>query len=158
MPAEWEWSRSHPGQTFRQINCGILGGTNVGFIQHYARSALDLVQNPRHSAAWASIPDKEGLNPIIEQFFLLACLDFHRFDPAHPSADFTSDIYSHHLKPLSIQTTLPAWASRTCSADAKKNAHVTSRLEQRTQREDMAFYQHCLRVTQNSLSAGRLGG
>jgi len=43
LPAEWRWSRSHSARTSREANCGILGGTNVGFIRHYAQLALDIV-------------------------------------------------------------------------------------------------------------------
>ena len=158
LPAEWEWSRSRREQTSREANCGILGGTDTGFIQHYARLALDLAQNPRYSAAWASIPDRDGLNTILEQFFLIACLDFHRSDPASPF----SGTYIRYLFPSFETAFNPNYAARLgythLLADAKTNAYLTSRLEQRTQREDMSFYQHCLRVTQNSLSAGRLGG
>ena len=150
LPPEWEWSRSHQGQRFRQINCGILGGTNVAFIQHYARLALDLVQNPRNSAAWASILyKKEGLNPVVEQFFLLACLDFHRFDPAKSFGE----VHIKYLFPSSDTAFNPNYAARLgfthLIGDAKKDANVARRLEERAQREDEDFYRHCIRLSRS---------
>lgn len=147
LPSEWEWSRSHREHHFREANCGILGGMNAGFIQHYARLALDLVLNPRHSAAWASIPDKDSLNTILEQFFLLACLDFHRSDPASPFRG----VHIKYLFPSFEAAFNPNHAARMgfthLLADAKANAHITNRLEQRTQRDDEDFYRHCVRLS-----------
>jgi hypothetical protein len=158
LSPEWEWSRSHQGQRFRQINCGILGGTNVAFIQHYARSALDLVQNPRHSTAWASIPYKEGLNPIVEQFFLLACLDFHRFDPARAFGN----VHIKYLFPSSETAFNPNYAARLgfthLLGGSKMNAHVTHRLEERTQREDRDFYRHCVGLSSSPRAMPGTGG
>jgi hypothetical protein len=147
LPPEWEWSRSHREHEFREANCGILGGMNAGFIQHYARLALDLVLNPRHAAAWASIPDKEGPNTILEQFFLLACLDFHRSDPTSPF----KGVHIRYLFPSFEAAFNPNHATRMgfthLLADAKTNAHITNRLEQRMQREDEDFYRHCVRLS-----------
>ena len=84
LPAEWQWARSLGGSRFREANCGILGGTNAGFLRHYANLALDLALNPRHAPAWAAMPNRDGLNTAVEQFFLLACLAYHRFNPASP--------------------------------------------------------------------------
>ena len=47
LPAEWEWARSLWGRRIHQVNCGIVGGTNVEFIRYYAKLALDLVLGSR---------------------------------------------------------------------------------------------------------------
>lgn len=147
LPAEWEWSRSHQVRRFREANCGILGGQNAAFIQHYARLALDLVLNPRHSPAWASIPGRDALNTIVEQFFLLACLDFHRFNPDSPFRG----VCIKYLFPSLDDAFNPAWAARLglthLLAEAKMNVDVTSRLEQRVHAEDPEFYRRCVRVS-----------
>jgi Family of unknown function (DUF6734) len=150
LPAEWEWSRSHQARRFREANCGILGGQSAAFIQHYAQQALDLVLNPRHSAAWASIPGRAGLNTIVEQFFLLACLDFHRFDPASPFRG----VCIKYLFPSLDAAFDPACAARLglthLLAEAKMDADITSRLEQRIQREDPDFYRHCVSLSRGA--------
>jgi hypothetical protein len=145
LPEEWEWSRS-VARRFRDANCGILGGVNVSFIRHYALLALDLVVNPCHSGAWAFIPDKERLNTTVEQFLLLACLDFHRFNPYSPHRG----VYIRYLFPSANEAYNPDCAARAgfthLLAAAKQNRRITARLEQRLRTEDPAFYRHCLRV------------
>jgi hypothetical protein len=147
LPTEWEWYRSLQEHGVGGVNCGILGGTNVGFIQYYAGLALDLVLNPGNSAAWGSIPYKDGLNTLAEQFLLLACLDFHRFSPDKPYGDV--DI--KYLFPSSDRAFNPNDAERLgfthLLAGAKEDVNVTRRLEERVRREDRGFYEHCLRVS-----------
>lgn len=153
LPAEWEWSRSLPGRRFHEANCGILGGINARFIQCYARLALDLMLSPRHAAAWAGIPAKDGLNTTMEQFLLPAYLDFHRFDPGSPHRG----VYLRYLFPSTSAAFDPAQAARFgfthLLAEAKQDAHVTSRLEERLRREDAAYYRRCERVA-GSASGG----
>jgi len=157
LPAEWEWSRSHWGQHFREANCGIIGGTNAGFIRYYADLALNIMLNPGHSATWASIPDKDGLNQIMEQFLLAACLEFHRFDPA----SLFGDVSIKYLFASPENAFNPSHAARLgfthLLGGAKMDAHVTDRLQQRMQCEDTDFYQRCVRVSRSSPS-GRPGG
>ena len=153
LPAEWEWSRSRLAGRFHEANCGILGGMNVGFIQYYARLALDLVLSPRHAAAWAAVAGKGGLNTTVEQFLLPACLDFHRFDPGSPHRG----IYLRYLFPSTSAAFDPAQAARAgfthLLGEAKQDARVTTRLEERLRREDAAFYRLCERVA-GSASGG----
>jgi hypothetical protein len=153
LPAEWEWSRSRPARRFLEANCGILGGTNVSFIQCYARLALDLVLSPRHAAAWATVPDKASLNTTVEQFLLTACVEFHRFDPGSPHRG----VHLRYLFPSVGAAFDPAQAARLgfthLLAEAKQDAQVTARLEERVSREDPAFYDLCKRVA-GSASGG----
>jgi hypothetical protein len=153
LPAEWEWSRSHDGRRFREANCGIMGGTDTGFIQCYARLAMDLVLNPKHRAAWAAIDDTGGLATTIEQFLLPACLDFHRFNPASPHRG----ICLRYLFPSTSAAFDPVHAARLgythLLAEAKQDARVTARLEQRVRREDAAFYRRCTRIARSAKGA-----
>lgn len=151
LPPEWQWTRSHPGHRFRQANCGILGGTNTGFIQCYARLALDLALNPAHSAAWAAIADRERLNFTLEQFLLWACLDFHRFDPGSPHRG----VYLRYLFPSLSAAYDPGEAAHLgfthlLGPAAKQDTRVTDRLEARVRREIPTFYRRCQRVAASS--------
>ena len=150
LPAEWEWSRSCDARRFHAANCGILGGTNVNFIRYYADLGLDLVLSQRHAAVWAAVPDRASLNVTIEQFLLTACLDFHRFGPASPH----SGVYLRYLFPSTGAAFDPAEAARLgfthLLADAKQDARITSRLEERLRREDPTFYRLCERVAGSS--------
>jgi hypothetical protein len=147
LPAEWEWYRSSHTQHVGGINCGILGGTNVAFIRHYAQTALDVLQNPRNSVAWAATPSNEALNLVIEQFFLLACNDFHRINPAMPFGD----VHIKYLFPSWDSAVNPNESARLgfthLMSGAKTDPTVVRRLEERMQREDGGFYRHCARLT-----------
>lgn len=147
LPAEWEWSRSHRAGRSRQANCGIMGGTNAGFIRHYAGLALDIVLNPRHHAAWAAVADTSPLNWTVEQFLLSACADFHRFDPGSPfrglSVRYLFDSASAAFDPAQADR---LGFTHLLGAAPKQDAHLTGRLEQRVRREDAAFYHLCQRI------------
>jgi len=147
LPAEWQWARSLGGRRFREANCGILGGTNADFLRHYAGLALDLVLNPAHSSAWAAMPDIGRLNTAIEQFFLLACVAYHRFNPASPYRG----VHVRYLFPTTYEAYGPEHAARAgythLLGPAKRNEYVATRLAQRVRAEDPAFYERCLAVS-----------
>lgn len=149
LPAEWEWSRSDRARRSRQANCGIMGGTDTGFIRHYARLAREMVLEPRHAAVWAGITDVGRHNWTVEQFLLTACLDFHRFDPGSPHRG----VHLRYLFPSFSAAFDPGQAAGLgfthLLGGAKQDAQVTARLEQRLRREDPAFYLLCKRVAKS---------
>jgi hypothetical protein len=150
LPAEWEWSRSRFPSYFREENVGVLGGTRFDFIRYYANLAIGLVMNPNHAAAWATFPEKAfGYNFVIEQFLLAACVDFHRFNPGSPFRG----ISIRYLFPSCAEAFDQKAAARLgfthLLGTAKMNHSTVRRLEERVQHEDPAFYQHCLRLSQN---------
>jgi hypothetical protein len=144
LPPEWQWSRSHPARRHREANCGIVGGTNTGFLRYYAGLALDLVLSPAHASAWASLPG--DLNTTVEQFLLAACADYHRFDPGSPHRGTAL----RYLFPSPAAAYDPACAARAgythLLGAAKRNPLVTARLERRAREEDPAYYRRCARV------------
>ena len=147
LPAEWEWMRSVGGQWIREANCGILGGTNASFLRHFAGLALDLALNPRYAAAWAATADLAGLNTALEQYFLLACLTYHRFNPESRYRG----VYVRYLFPSAADAYSPEHAARAgfthLLGPAKQNEFVTTRLEQRVRAGDPEFYERCLTVS-----------
>jgi hypothetical protein len=154
LPAEWEWVRSHHAGSYREANCGIFGGTNTAFIRYYAQLALDLALNPGHSPAWASIPDRFGLNPTVEQFVFTACADYHRFNPGSPHRG----LYTRYLFPSAAEAYDPAHARRAgythLLGDAKQHPHTMARLEARVRTEDPVYYARCEAVLRGSSQPG----
>jgi hypothetical protein len=152
LPVEWEWSRSRWDRHFREDNCGVLGGTQVGFLRHYAQTALHLLLYPQHAPAWAEIPDKDGFNQIMEQFWLAACHDYHRFAPDSP----WRSTGIRYLFPSLDYAFDPEHAARAgfthLLGDSKQHPFVTRRLEERMQREDAALYRQCVQLSQNPRS------
>lgn len=148
LPVEWEWARSHWGSLMREANCGIVGGTNVDFLRHYARMALEIALSPRHSTAWQLIADKGALNWIIEQFTLAACLEYHR---SHPESPFRG-VHARYLFPSMEAAFEPQYAMRLgfthLLGGSKGDRGVAERLEVRLEREDPVFYRRCVQLTE----------
>jgi hypothetical protein len=154
LPVEWEWACSRGGATFREENCGILGGNDVTFLRYFANLAIDLAMNPAYAGAWRELAEKSGFNMILEQYLLAACIDYHRSAPDSP------------YRGVRIRYLFPNWGeayspSRSAQAgfthllgDAKSDFETTSRLEQRMAATDPAFDRHCRRVAQSACARG----
>ncbi len=89
LPAEWEWASSRDTSTFREESCGIMGGNRVDFLRYFAETSIRMVTDPAHAAAWSELPHKDGFNMLIEQFWLGACVDYHRYHPESPFRGIT---------------------------------------------------------------------
>jgi len=148
LPAEWEWGSSVNTGTFREENCGIMGGNRVDFLRHYAQTAIRLIQDPAHRAAWAEVTNQGVLMIILEQYVLAACLEYHRIDPRSPYRGVTvrhlfsswEEAYNPHASARVGYTHL--------LADSKSNPVIAARLERRVAQMDPVFARHCERVAQ----------
>ena len=145
LPVEWEWTRSNRTHIPAE-SCGILGGSNVAFIRHYAHRAIDLIQCPEHAVAWSHIARKQDFNIVLEQFLLAACVDFHS---THPDSPFYG-VHVEHLFPTELAPCNPRHAARAgfthLIAGGKSHPGVGKRLEERLWREDPAYFRRCERV------------
>jgi hypothetical protein len=157
LPAEWEWSRSRSLYTFREANCGIVGSTRPDFLRYYAERAIDLALNPSHARAWNRFQSRGDFNMLLEQFFLDACVEFHRSNPESPFRG----IYMRYLFPSLAQAFDEQAAARAgfthLLGDAKRNIVVSERLEERTRLEDRAFYGRCLKLAEDSSLTAAIG-
>lgn len=150
LPTEWEWARSRSLSHFREVNCGIVGGTRTDFLRYYANLSIDLVMNRKYAAAWAEFPDKAGYNMVVEQFQLAACIDFHRLSPESPFRG----IGIRYLFPSCGEAYNPQAAAKAgythLLGESKSIPDVTSRLDRRVAELDPAFHRHCQRVAQTA--------
>jgi hypothetical protein len=148
LPVEWDWASSVNTHTFREENCGIIGGNQVDFLRHYAQTAIRLIQDPAHRAAWAEVTEKGALIIILEQYLLAACLEYHRIDPRSPYRGVTV----RHLFPSWSEAYNPHASARVgythLLGEAKSHPVVMARLEQRVAQIDPVFARHCERVAQ----------
>jgi hypothetical protein len=144
LPIEWEWAMSKEDPVLRQANCGIVGGCNVDFLRYYAQTAVDLVLRPPTAQAWARIAHKS--NTALEQFFLTACVDFHRHHPESPYRG----VHFKYLFPSWEEASNPNSATRAGYTHlqfiAKANPAVGRRIEERVKREDPGFFRQCERI------------
>ena len=153
LPLEWEWVRSNRSH-YPAENCGILGGSHVDFLRYYAQTALDLVLRPQNAAAWSRLRDRRCYNVVLEQFFLSACAEFHGFHPASPYKGVRiSRLFASWEEAFD-----PNYAARIgfthLVAGAKSHPAVGRRLEERSRRENPAYFRRCEQVL---AKADRLG-
>lgn len=153
LPVEWRWASSRNARAFREESCGILGGNRVDFIRHYARTAIGMVRDCAHAAAWAELPDKSGFNMVIEQFLLAAIIDYHRVNPRSVYRGvamrylFSSWSEAHNAKAAA------SVGYTHLLGGAKTNPEVTARLERRVAELDPELAQRSKRVAHSSVAA-----
>jgi hypothetical protein len=142
LPVEWEWTRSNR-RYLPAENCGIVGGSDVNFLRHYARTAIDLILREENTAAWATLQNRQNYNVVLEQFFLSACAEFH-------SSLRTSRFHGvriEHLFPTGTAPFDPGHTARAgythLIAGAKSHPGVGRRLEERVRREDPSYFRRC---------------
>ncbi len=156
VPAEWEWSRSRSPYSFREANCGIVGGMNSGFLRYYADRAIGMALNPLHATAWRRCPDSGTFNMLLEQFFLDSCVMYHR---SHPESPFRG-VFMRYLFTTQAEGFDMQYAARAgfthLLGDAKRNPRVLERLEERMRLEDEPFYRHCVGLNRVLAVAGGL--
>jgi len=154
LPAEWEWASSRDTSTFREESCGIMGGNRVDFLRYCAETSIRMVTDPAHAAAWSELPHKDGFNMLIEQFWLGACVDYHRYHPESPFRGITIR-YLFPTMDVAFNPQAAAQAGFThLLGDTKSHPEVISRLERRVAEIDPAFRRHCHRVAQFAVGGG----
>lgn len=143
LPEEWSWHRA-PGAVPRGECCGIVGGTRVDFLRHYARQGLRLLREPGNWLGLASLPDRPALTITLEQYLLAACIEHHRGRAGSPYRD------------VSIEYLFASWAEAACEAraaeagfthliaDTKRSPDVAQRLERRVMRDYPERYERCM--------------
>jgi hypothetical protein len=144
LPVEWEWAASREDTFIREENCGIVGGGQVEFLRHYGRTAADLILNPRYAKVWSRLHSR--CNMSMEQFFLAACVDFHRH---HPDSPFRG-VRVKYLFPSWDAAYNPNYSAKAgfthLLGDAKSKPAVGKRLEERLKRDDPAYFRQCERI------------
>ena len=142
LPGEWAWFRAS-GMQQRGDCCGILGGTSVDFIRHYAEQAIALVERPENQRAWSELTDKISHNILFEQYLLSACIEYHRRRKSSPYRDV--DIA--YVFPT-VDAAFDSDAARRVGythliADAKRDLELARRLEVRVARDYPRDYARC---------------
>jgi Family of unknown function (DUF6734) len=147
IPTEWQWARSQaPGLSAE--NCGILGGCDIGFLRHYAETALALVERPENAAGWMRHPHKWRFTYVVEQFLLSACIGYHRAHPHSPH----QGVRCEYLFRSWDEARNPNHAAKAgythLMADSKRAPDVMRRLAYRVRRDWPEYYRRCVRRAQ----------
>jgi hypothetical protein len=151
LPPEWNWYVARrSGEAFC---CGIFGGVDVGFINHYANVAMRIIEHPTNQMAWQLMGFKIGDNILFEQYLLAACAAYH-------AQHETSPFYGVHVRCLFDSTGDAFTPDRAREAGythliggAKRNDELMARLEARVAREHAQHYERCLAWTRETSRA-----
>jgi hypothetical protein len=141
LPEEWYWYTSQKGN--EAVCCGFLGTTRVEFVNYYADQAIRTIEHPTNQAAWSQF-NKIQDNILLEQYFLAACLRYHK---NHSGSGFDG-IWVEHL----FDSMAAAYESQDALhlgythliADAKANPILAHRLEARVRRDYPAHYRRII--------------
>ena len=142
LPPEWQWYRQNGADT-RGECCGVLGGTRVDFIRHYASQAIRIIEDPRNRDALASLPDKLVHTCLLEQYLLAACVEYCR---AHhgPFDDVSIRYLFSSIEDAFSPDTTARLGYTHLIADSKRDPEVMARLEARVALDHPLYYHACL--------------
>lgn len=139
LPAEWTWYRQRREQQMAAC-CGILGGRNLDFLQHYANCAIRLLEHPCNRQAFATLADRVEHMVLVEQWFLCACLEYHRANAASQFGDvaprYLFESWDEALNPM--RTALLGFTHLI--GTAKSDQAIARRLERRVARDYPDLY------------------
>ena len=136
LPDEWKWFQEQEGAKFAPC-CGIVGGNNVAFLRDYAAKALRILAHPANRGALGAFEDKIGNMILIEQYFLAACVGYHR-QPIE------------YLFESWVEATNPVQAAQRgythLIGSAKKDEWIARRIEIRVRRDYPALFERVSRL------------
>lgn len=149
-----EWHSYAVRRRTAALCCGILGGTDVDFLGHYARRATEIIMHPRNASAWERIGIRDNI--LVEQYFLAACLDAEASRGGRGMADRVGYLFpssSHAFDPLAAEE-----AGYThLIGDAKADPGIAERLEQRIRAEHPVLHERCMRLCDDRRSISAWG-
>ena len=142
LPAEWIWARTNRDY-FPAANGGVLGGSSVKFLRYYAQCALELILKPENGPAWSHIVDKQWPYVLVEEFFLIACVEYHASTATSPyrgvKASYVFPSWEHAYDPNRAARV----GFTHLMGGAKSHPAVGMRIEERVRRQDPAFFHRC---------------
>jgi hypothetical protein len=143
LPGEWLWYRA-TGGVQRAESCGIVGGTHVEFIRHYAAEAIAMIEHPRNRERWALLADRSEHNVLIEQYFLSACIEYHRHREGSPYRALDVEYLFTSLDDAFMPGRAAEMGYTHLIADSKRNDDIASRLRKRVMRDYPEMYGRCV--------------
>jgi hypothetical protein len=156
LPMELAWAWAREDSHFREENCGIVGGSNLEFLRHYAQTAISLVMDPEYAAAWSSVGDPYPFNWCIEQFLLAACVDFHRLHSGSPYHGVSVNyVFASVDEACDLNRAARAGFTHLWGG-AKSHPAVGKRLEERLRGDDPAYFRRCQQAYEGHLSPSTL--
>ena len=140
MPEEIEYYISGDG-TFPAACCGIMGGTDLEFIEYYADRGIKMMEHPENRAVWSSMRGIP-LGLVYEQYHLAACIAYHKGRPGSPFSDIRAEYLFE--SPLDANDRAGEVGFTHLIGPAKRNTDVAERVRARVEREYPDYYDRCV--------------
>lgn len=140
LPLEWQWYTKRHGNT--AACCGIFGGANTAFIQHYANQAVAIIDRNVKQFERLEPLAKLGSNILLEQYFLAACAEFYRQHPDPSIGEVKLAYLFDSERAAAIEADGAGYTHLI--AGAKLNHDLCARLEQRVRRDYRSDYDNMI--------------
>jgi len=145
IPEELTWSMN-TGQPMVAVCCGIMGGTDMDLINHYASTAVRLVEEKPNADLW--FPEETD-NMLFEQFFLSVCVEYRRqgiMSSANPPR--IGYLFANCHEPYDPQAASRVGYTHLIGR-AKQNHYLLDLLERRVRKDYPSFFERCERYCRN---------
>lgn len=142
LPEEW---RSYAARRrTAALCCGILGGTDIDFLQRYARRATGIILDPRNAPAWERIGIRDNI--LVEQYFLGACLEAEAVRGGSGMGRRVGYLFPSSAHAFD-QRKAEEMGYTHLIGDAKADPDIAARLDRRVRAEHPALYERCVRLS-----------
>ena len=141
LPDQWH-SYSESSDILEAPCCGIFGGNNIDFINHYSAIAMQIVNHDQNQTVWSKWDKLIHGNVLIEQFLINACLDIYKCPVTNKSLK-VKYLFKHGADPFS-QNEAKVRGYTHLIATAKKNPAVMNDLERRVLNERPQYFSRCV--------------
>jgi hypothetical protein len=142
LPEEWRWYRGAHDR--RAECCGIFGGNRIDFINHFAATSLRLIEDPANRQAVQSLPDKQALMLVVEQYLLSAFVDYHKASTALPSGSVRIEYMYQSMGDLWNPDCAAQNGFTHLLSGTKRNPIFADRLANRVRHDYPEYYRRCL--------------
>ena len=152
LPPEWAWHRT-PGARPRGECCGIVGGTRLDFLHHWAAAGLRVVREPGNQQPLALL-HRPPLTITVEQYLLSACVEHHRDRPGSPYRDVgMAYLFESWAAAGSARRAAQAGFTHLI-ADTKRDPANARRLDRRVRRDLPELWERAHRLGGTAALAG----
>ncbi len=141
LPEEFNWYVSECHN--QAMCCGIFGGNYVNFIQHYADTAIQMLEHPQNQQAMSRLQRKSLDSFMIEQYFLAACVFYHQDREASAYRDVDIECLFSSFEAAFNQAKQVGFTHLL--GGAKQNHRLADMLERRVAKDYPDHYQRCLK-------------
>lgn len=154
LPPEWLWYRAFCGDLQKGICCGIFGGNQVDFINHYSDTVIKIIEHPINKAIIAQIDNKSDYMALLEQFVLATFIDYHAF---HTISCYKNINIEYLFEDVEEAFRCGDEKGFThLIGGAKRNEFLMNRLEKRVMIDYPEHYDRCMKYLRDKRASNSL--